>query len=128
MMNKVKIGMRLILGLIYFVFGLNFFFHFIPMPSEPPPAMAQFAGGLASTGYMFQWIKTTEVVCGALLLLNLFVPLALVVLAPITLNIFMLHLFVDQSGFAMGFALLLLNLGLGILYLQHYRPLLKMKT
>lgn len=120
----VKTGMRLILGLIYFVFGLNFFLKFIPMP-PPPPSMAAFVGALFGTGYFMQLVKSVEVIGGAFLLLNVYTPLTLIVLAPITLNIFALHLMLEPSGLPMAIGLMVLNIGLGVLHLESYKPLFK---
>jgi len=97
-MNKVTLGARLILGLIFFVFGLNGFLNFIPVPESLPQNMVTFTNGLMVTVYFFPLLKGTEVVCGALLLSGFFVPLALVVLAPIILNIFMVHAFMAPEG------------------------------
>lgn len=81
---------RLLLGTIFFVFGLNGFFGFLPQPELTPEGGA-FLGALAATGYMFPLIKGTEVVAGALLLSGRLVPLALVLLAPVVVNIFAFH-------------------------------------
>src|SRR3954462_1793472 len=74
---------RVLMGLMFFVFGLNGFFNFIPQPKDPVPEKAMaFAGALMATGYMFKLIKGTEVLVGILLLANRFVPLALAFIAP----------------------------------------------
>src|SRR5438552_2917073 len=93
-------GARVVLGIVFVVFGLNGFLHFLPQPpmSGPP---ADFAGALFATGYMFPLIKGTEVVTGALLLSNRFVPLALTILAPVIVNIVAFHLFLAPSGLAL---------------------------
>lgn len=91
MQNKLYFGARILLGLIYTVFGLNGFFQFLPMPPLPEQAGA-FLGALAATGYMFPLIKATEVIGGIALLAGCYVPLALIILAPITVNIFLFHL------------------------------------
>jgi hypothetical protein len=83
-------GARIVLGLVFFVFGLNGFLHFLPQPPLPAAAGA-FMGGLAGAGYMFPLIKGTEVLAGALLLSNRFVPLALTLLAPVVVNIVLFH-------------------------------------
>ena len=88
---------RIFLGLVFTVFGLNFFLHFLPMPPAPPRAAA-FAGALFGSGYFFPLLKSIEVVAGLLLLANLFVPLTLAVLAPIIVNIIGFHLFLEPSG------------------------------
>lgn len=82
---------RIVLGLIFFVFGLNGFFHFLPQPPLPESART-FVGGLASAPYFFPLLKSTEVIAGTLLLSNRLVPLALTVLAPIIVNIAAFHL------------------------------------
>ena len=88
---------RLFLGLVFTVFGLNFFLHFLPTP-PPPPRAATFAGALFGSGYFFPLLKTTEVVAGLLLLAGRFVTLALAVLAPIVINIVGFHLFLAPAG------------------------------
>jgi uncharacterized membrane protein YphA (DoxX/SURF4 family) len=83
---------RVLLGLCFFVFGLNGFLNFLPKPAEAPPErVAAFMGGLIQTGYMFQLIKGTEVLGGLLLLANRFVPLGLALLAPVVVNIVLFH-------------------------------------
>lgn len=89
-MQKASLVSRYILGLIFFVFGLNGFLNFLPMPPLPEQAMA-FMGGLAGSGYFFPFLKGTEVLMGALLLSGFAVPFAYVVLAPITINILLFH-------------------------------------
>ncbi|HXS17626.1 MAG TPA: DoxX family protein [Polyangiaceae bacterium] len=88
---KFSTAARWALGIIFFVFGLNGFLHFLPQPPMAGPA-ADFAGALAATGYMFPLIKGTEVLVSLLLLSNRFVPLALTLLAPISINILLFHL------------------------------------
>jgi uncharacterized membrane protein YphA (DoxX/SURF4 family) len=116
---------RLLLGLMFFVFGLNGFLNFIPPPSKPmPEGSMAFVTAMMNTGYLLQFVKGTEVVCGALLLLNLFVPLALVVLMPIILNIVAFHAFLAPSGVGFAIVILGLNLYLAWTYRAAYRPLL----
>lgn len=81
---------RIVLGLVFFVFGLNGFLQFLAAPPLPPQAHA-FAAALGATGYMFPLVKGIEVISGALLLTNRHVPLALTLLAPIIVNIALFH-------------------------------------
>jgi len=115
---------RILLGLVFFVFGLDGFFHFIPQPTEPPsePALS-FAMGLLKSGYMFPLIKGTEVAVGALLLSNRFVALALVVIAPVIVNIFAFHAFLAPSGIVIAGALVVLAAYLAWAHRSAYRPL-----
>jgi len=90
MMKYLEVGARILLGLIYFVFGLNGFLNFIPVPPMPEDVM-KFMGGMMAAPYFFPLLKGSEVVCGLLLLVNRQVPIALIVLAPISLQIFLFH-------------------------------------
>lgn len=90
-MNKhVVTGARILLGLIFFVFGLNGFLNFIPTPPMPENVM-KFMGGMMAAPYFFPVLKGCEVICGLLLLTNKKVPLALLILAPICVQIFLFH-------------------------------------
>jgi putative oxidoreductase len=87
---------RFLLGLIFLVFGLNGFFHFIPAP--PPTGVAgQFVGALFVSHFLVV-IFLLQIVGAILLLLNRYVPLALTLLAPIIINILLFHLLMAPSG------------------------------
>ncbi len=120
---------RVVLGLVFFVCGLDGFLHFFPVPTEPMSASAMaLAGGLAQSGYMFPLIKGTEVLVGALLLANRLVPLALAVIAPVIVNIVAFHLFLVPSGLEIALALLALEIGLAWSYRAAYRPMLVLRV
>jgi hypothetical protein len=95
--QRLSAASRLALGLVFLVFGLNFFLHFIPQP-PPPPAAAAFLGALFASGYVFPLVKTLEVLAGALLLARVAVPFALVLLAPIIVNIVAVHALFAPAG------------------------------
>ncbi|HXA00989.1 MAG TPA: hypothetical protein VNW99_03315 [Cytophagaceae bacterium] len=98
---------QIVLGLMFLVFGLNGFLHFIP--AQPPSGAAgDFVMGLFKSGYFFPFLKGVEVVCGILLLVNRFVILALLILAPIIINIFLFHLFLGIEGLPMSIILIAL--------------------
>lgn len=119
---------RVVLGLIYFVFGLNFFLHFLPTPPSPGGAADAFAGGLFQSGYFFPMLKGLEVVLGALLLAGFFVPLALVVLMPISINILLFHAFLTPGNTSMGIVIVLVHVYLAWAYRDYYKPLFIRKT
>jgi uncharacterized membrane protein YphA (DoxX/SURF4 family) len=123
MKAKLVIGARILLGLIFFVFGLNFFLHFIPQPPPSGPAGA-FAGAMFATGYLFVLLKVVETVSGALLIAGRFVPLVLAVLAPIVVNIIFFHAFLAPAGIALPIVVLALELFLAWSYRSVYRPML----
>jgi hypothetical protein len=121
--NKLPTVARYLLGLAFFVFGLNGFLHFIPQPpiSGPP---ANFAGAMIATGYLFQLVKGTEVVVGLLLLSNRYVPLALTLLAPVLVNIVAFHVFLEPAALALPLVLLALELYLARSYRDAFAPML----
>ncbi len=98
MKKKFPLIARILLGLIFFVFGIAGLFNLIPAPDDIPQDMVTFMNGMMVTKYFFPLLKGTEIICGALLLMGAFVPLALIVLAPIVLNIFLVHAFMEPSG------------------------------
>ena len=102
-MNNVPQLARLLLGLVFVLFGLNGFFDFIPLEAPAGEAGA-FLGALGAAGYMLPLIKITEIVAGALLLANRHVTLATLMLAPIVINILAFHVFLDNSGMLMAVA------------------------
>lgn len=132
MATKIKsvsvIAARIVLGLIYFVFGLNFFLHFIPTPPSAGGVADAFLGGLFQSGYFFPMLKSIEVVLGALLLVGVFVPLALVILMPISLNILLFHAFLTPGNATMGIVIVLVNLYLAWSYRDYYKPLFNRKA
>ena len=125
--KHIPTAARLFLGLVFTVFGLNFFLHFLPMPPAPPRAAA-FAGALFASGYLFPLLKATEVVAGLLLLAGLFVPLTLAVLAPIIINIIGFHLFLEPSGLPLPLVVLAAELYLAWTYRSAFAAMLHLRT
>jgi hypothetical protein len=125
--SKLPSIARVVLGLAFFVFGLNGFLHFLPQPpmSGPP---ANFAGALFATGYMFPLLKGTEVAASLLLLSNRYVPLALALLAPVLVNIVAFHAFLAPAGLALPIVLLGLELYLARSYRRAFAPMLHAHT
>jgi uncharacterized membrane protein YphA (DoxX/SURF4 family) len=116
---------RVLMGLVFLAFGLNGFLHFLPNPgpdSMPAGAVA-FASALAATGYMMALVSGTQVVVGALLLVNRFVPLALVLIAPVIVNIILFHVFLAPSGIGPGAVVLILEIYLVWAYRNAYRSM-----
>ena len=114
--------MRILLGAILVVFGLNKFLNFIPAPELPENA-ADFINSLASTGYVLQVVGVIEILIGLLLLLNKWVAFALVVLVPISVNILLFHLFLYIPGISGALLVAIFN---GILMYKlwpKYKPL-----
>ena len=114
-----------IMGLIFFVFGLNMLLNFIPQPKDPMPMGAvAFASALIKTGYLYKLTAWTEITCGALLLLNRFVPLALALIAPVVINIMAFHVFLAPSGLVIAILVLALEIYLALAYRRAFSPML----
>src|SRR5204863_4626152 len=94
---NITIGIaRFLLGLIFLTFGLNGLLHFIP--SSPPSGTAgQFLGALFVSHYLVP-IFLLQIISAVLLLVNRYVPLALTLLAPIIVNILLIHILILPSG------------------------------
>lgn len=110
-MKYAAIIVRVLLGLMFAVFGSNAFLHFIPMPQIEGQAGA-FMGALISSGYIYP-IAICQILGGLLLLTGRFAPLGLTVLGPVIVNIVLYHVFLDRAGLPMAicvsvFALFLL--------------------
>ena len=123
------IAARVVLGLIYFVFGLNFFLHFIPTPQAAMSAQAEaFTSGLFQSGFFFPFLKSVEVIFGALLLVGLFVPVSLVILMPVSINILLFHAALAPDNIIMSVVIIVLHLFLAWAYRDSYKSLFVAKA
>lgn len=125
-MRHIPTAVRVLLGLLFTITGLNGFLHFLPMP---PPAgdVATVMGGFAAAKYLFPLIFTTQLTGGALLLAGRFVPLALALLAPVIVNIFLFHLALTPPA-PIAFFVLLAEVFLAWSYRDAFRPMLNMNA
>jgi len=96
-MKIVILIARLLLGLIFLVLGLNGFLNFLSMGPMPTGLAGQFIGALVLSHY-FWVVAALQIAGGALLLMNRFVPLALVLLGPVLVNILLYHVFLNLAG------------------------------
>ena len=120
-MSKVILVARILLGLMFFVFGLNGILNF--MKGELPPGDAGiFAGILMTHGYM-KFIGVLEVIAGLLLLVGRYVPIGLVILGPILVNILMFHLLLMPQGIVPGLVVTVLEVFLIWAYRLSFRGL-----
>jgi uncharacterized membrane protein YphA (DoxX/SURF4 family) len=125
--NFVPTAARLFLGLVFTVFGLNYFFPFIPQPPMPAAAAA-FAGALLGSGYLFPLMKGIEIAAGVALLSGRFVPLALTLLAPIIVNIVGFHGFVLRAGLPLPLVILAAELYLAYRHRDAFAPMLRARN
>jgi putative oxidoreductase len=114
-MKIVTLVARLLLGLIFVVFGLNGFLQFLNMGPMPSGLAGQFIGALFQSHY-FWVVAALQVIGGALLLVNRYVPLALVLLGPVIVNILCYHVFLLPAGILMAIVVTVLW---GIVFYSH---------
>ncbi len=123
-MDIAKLVVRILLGIMMVVFGLNKFLQFIPLPELTPEA-GKFMGALMDSGYIMEIVAIVEIVTGLLLLANKFVPLALVILFPVMLNAFLFHAVLDIAGVGGAAFAVAMNIFLFFAYKDKYSELLK---
>ena len=125
MESKATIAARVLLGIVFFGFGLNGLLQLFPLPPAQGAA-AVFIDGLVASRYFFPLLFVIYVFAGTALLTGRFVPLAVAVLAPIIVNIAVMHLFVPSSGAEVGLAALvtILEIFLAWSYRPAFRPML----
>lgn len=123
-MKFAIIGVRVLLGLLFVVSGLNGFFHFMENP-EMNETMTAFMGALSGTGYFMTVVKVVEVVSGLMILTGRFLPLGLILLAPVSVHIFLAHLFLDRAELPMAIAIIVLQLFLAWAYRDSYSEILQ---
>jgi len=117
-MKVATIIARVLLGLIFVVFGSNAFLHFIPVQPMQGNAAA-FMGALINSGYVYA-IAVLQVVGGLLLLIGgRFVPLGLTLLGPVIVNIVLYHIFIDPNG--LPIAIVVSILALFLLWVYRYK-------
>src|ERR1044071_6175137 len=118
---------RILLGLMFLVFGLNGFLNFMPAPKDIPPEIMNVMGALMQAGYMTV-VSGAEVIIAVMLLTNRFVPLALALLAPIVVGIITFHIAMAPGPIGPGIVVLLMELYLAWVYRGAFRPVLRAKA
>jgi uncharacterized membrane protein YphA (DoxX/SURF4 family) len=118
-MSKIPLIARVIQGLIFTLFSINFFVPFLP-PMEPNEQAGAFIGALIGSGYLFHFMKIVELICGVMLLFGFRVQLALILLAPIVLNILLFHVFLEPTGLPIGILITITEIYLAYHYREAY--------
>lgn len=100
-MRMLTLIARLLLGVLFLVFGLNGFLNFLSMGPPPSGLAGQFIGALFLSHYYWA-IAALQVVAGVLLIVGRYIPLALVLLGPIIVNILLYHIFLMPAGIVLA--------------------------
>jgi len=123
-MKIAVIVVRILMGLMLVVFGLNKFLHFIPMEMVDGP-MKDFMMALIGTGFMMPIVAVIEIVTGLLFLSGKFNTLAATLLFPVMLNAFLAHLFLDPAGIGGSAVLLAMNIFMFYVHKDNFMSLVK---
>jgi hypothetical protein len=127
-MHRIAPIARILLGLTFVVFSLNYFIPFLPRPSAvPAPAVLQLLGGLSAAGLM-TLVKVIELSAGLALLANRGVTLALALLAPIIVGIVAVHVVLVPAGLPVALFVLVLELILARSYRSAFAPMLRLRV
>ena len=122
MNSKVFMVLRILLGLFVLVFGLNKFFHFIPMEAPTGDAGAYF-GALMSTNTL-TLVAIVEILAGISLILNKYGALMALILMSVSINAVLFHAALDQGGIGGAAGLIILNVAVLFGYKDKYKALL----
>ncbi|MEO1437486.1 MAG: DoxX family membrane protein [Bacteroidota bacterium] len=118
MKNKINLGLRLLLGGLLLVFGLNKFFDFMPKFEFPDQKVADYFYDLWHYAKVMYVVGFVEALVGVMLIFGRFVPLALLFLAPISVNIVLFHAVLDPPNIGPALFVAALN----IYFFFQYRP------
>ena len=124
-MRSVILVCRILLGLMFFVFGLNSILGFLKMPPPGAPDALTFLTILHASHWM-AFVGAIMTIAGLLLLVNRFVPLALTLLAPVIVNILLYHALLWPHGAAPAIVALALEVALIVAYFRSFTTLLAM--
>lgn len=123
-MKVLTIIVRILLGLMFVVFGLNFFLNFIPAPPPKPGLAADYFKVFAASGYMYV-VGALQLLSGLLLLIGRFVPLGLTILGAIIFNILVFHILMAPEGLSIAIVVAVLELFLVWSYRDRFAGILR---
>ena len=123
-MKILTIIARILLGLIFVLFGSNGFLHFLPMPPLPQGVTGEYLHAFFASGYVYV-ISGFQVAGGLLLLIGRFVPLGLTILAAIIVNIWTFHLLMAPEGLPPAVVVTILELFLVWSYRASFAGILR---
>ena len=126
-MKIAAIIVRVLLGLVFTVFGLNGFLNFIPAPPPPPGLASQFITVFMESHWGL-FVSGFQVIGGVLLLSGFYIPLALAILGPIIVNILLYHLLISHFGGSIAVVVALLWVFLFWRYRKYFASLFVMKA
>ena len=126
-MKIAMIIVRTLMGLLFLFASIAYFINLFPSPPPLTGNMKLYMEGMQASGYFLNLLKVTELACGLAFVSGYYVPLATVVIAPVIINIFFVHLFLAPEGLSVAIPLVLANCFVAYYYRASYAPLLRAK-
>ncbi len=123
-MKIAAIIVRTLMGLLFLFASITYFFKLIT-PPPPEGAMKIFGDGLEASVYIMPTVKVIELICGLAFVSGRFVPLASILIAPIIVNIFLVHTFLDMTGLPVAAFLVLANIFIAYFHRDSYKLLFR---
>jgi putative oxidoreductase len=123
-MKIAAIIVRTLMGLLFLFASITYLFKLIT-PPPPEGAMKIFGDGLEASVYIMPTVKVIELICGLAFVSGRFVPLASILIAPIIVNIFLVHTFLDLTGLPVAAFLVLANIFIAYFHRDSYKPLFR---
>ena len=125
-MKIAVIIIRSLMGVLFLFASIAFFLKLVPEP-ELQGNIKAFNEGMIASGYLMQFIKITELLCGLAFITGRYNTLASVVIFPVTINIFLYHLILDPKGLPVAIFVLAANLFIAYYYRANYKSLFAAK-
>ncbi len=126
-MRIITIIIRVLLGLVLCASAIVVLFNLVPVPDNLSAEVKLFNEGMAASRYLMTLIKVTELICGIAFIVGVFVPLATVVIFPITLNILLFHAFLSPEGLPVAIFLIAANLYLAYVHREKYKTVFSLR-
>lgn len=125
-MKIAIIIVRALIGLLFLFASVTYFLNLVPEP-ELTGKMKLFSEGIAASGYLMPLVKTIEMLCGIAFVTGKFIPLAIVLIAPIAVNILLVNVFLAPEGLPIVIPLFAGILFLAYCYRKNYETLFAVK-
>ena len=126
-MKIAMIIVRTLMGLLFIMASVVVLFNLVEKPVLPEGPVKVFNEGMDAAPYFIPVLKVTELLCGIAFVIGRFVPLATVIIAPVIIQIFLFHLFMDRTGLPVAIFLVAANIFVAWYYRDSYAGLLTAK-
>lgn len=124
-MKIATIIVRVLLGAMMLFASISYFFKIGPEQPAPTGDLATLMTGFMASKYIFPVAKTIELLAGLMLVSGKFSRLGTILLMPISVNIFLIHMVVTGTDIPMSTAILLANVFLIYAYWNDFKVIVK---